>query len=59
VAPGGVLLDRVLDEELERGDVPVERFDDAVDAGLKSLGHHAATILLDGAQRSELSAAHD
>lgn len=59
MAPGGVLFDRVADELFKRLDLAIECFDDAIDAGLKSVGHHTAAILLDGAKRSELPTAHD
>ncbi len=59
MAPGGVLLDGVLNEQFERSDLPVERLEDAVDAGFKSLRHDAAAIFLGGTQRCKLAAAHD
>src|SRR4051812_13807007 len=54
-----MLLDSVIDQLLESFKLPIEGFDNPIDAGLELLGHDLSTVLFHGAQRGELTAAND
>src|SRR5437660_5596366 len=54
-----MLIDGVIDELLESFELPIEGFDNPIDAGLEVLGHDLSTVFLHGAQRDELTAAND
>ena len=54
-----MLIDGVIDELLESFELPIEGFDNPIDAGLEVLRHDLSTVFLHGAQRDELTAAND